>query len=129
MTHWIRKEFFPIPIVCNELNLNFLNWNPMLECERCGNKFSCLSELEKSGTEPCWCKAMPLLKPLPAVYMNCLCPDCLILFAKNGPITESSDLIEGEDFYLEKGLFVFTEKYHLKKGACCKNNCRHCPYR
>ncbi|WP_323756859.1 DUF5522 domain-containing protein [Roseivirga sp.] len=23
---------------------------------------------------------------------------------------------------------VFTEKYHLKRGYCCKNGCRHCPY-
>ncbi|MGW8121082.1 MULTISPECIES: DUF5522 domain-containing protein [Roseivirga] len=23
---------------------------------------------------------------------------------------------------------VFTAKYHLKRGYCCKNGCRHCPY-
>ncbi|HYI78124.1 MAG TPA: DUF5522 domain-containing protein [Chryseolinea sp.] len=23
---------------------------------------------------------------------------------------------------------VFTEAYHLKRGYCCKNRCRHCPY-
>lgn len=37
-------------------------------------------------------------------------------------------LREGEDFYYEKSLMVFTKKYHLKKSYCCKNNCRHCPY-
>jgi hypothetical protein len=38
-------------------------------------------------------------------------------------------LIEGEDFYYdEQGLFVFTEKYHLEKGYCCGNGCKHCPY-
>ncbi|HMG83752.1 MAG TPA: DUF5522 domain-containing protein [Ferruginibacter sp.] len=38
-------------------------------------------------------------------------------------------LIEGEDFYYnEDGLFVFTEKYHLSKGFCCGNGCKHCPY-
>jgi hypothetical protein len=31
-------------------------------------------------------------------------------------------------YYMENGLVVFTEAYHLKKGYCCKNNCRHCPY-
>lgn len=36
--------------------------------------------------------------------------------------------IEAEDFYIENELFVFTEKYHLKKGRCCGNKCRHCPY-
>ncbi len=40
-----------------------------------------------------------------------------------------NQLSEGEDFYYnEKGLFVFTEKYHLKKGVCCGNGCMHCPY-
>jgi hypothetical protein len=36
--------------------------------------------------------------------------------------------IEPDDFYIENGLFVFTEKYHLKRGYCCGNKCRHCPY-
>lgn len=31
-------------------------------------------------------------------------------------------------FYLENGYVVFTESYHLKRGYCCKNACRHCPY-
>lgn len=34
------------------------------------------------------------------------------------------------DFYLnEDGLMVFTEAYHLKRGYCCKNKCRHCPWK
>lgn len=34
-----------------------------------------------------------------------------------------------EDFYMnEDGFMVFTEAYHLKRGYCCKNGCRHCPY-
>lgn len=37
--------------------------------------------------------------------------------------------IEEDDYYLkEDGLMVFTEKYHLKRGYCCGNKCRHCPY-
>ena len=40
-----------------------------------------------------------------------------------------SKLIEGEDFYYnEQGYVVLTEKYHLKKGSCCGNGCKHCPY-
>ncbi len=39
------------------------------------------------------------------------------------------DLIQGEDFYYnEEGYIVLTEKYHLKKGYCCGNGCKHCPY-
>ena len=38
-------------------------------------------------------------------------------------------LIAGNhDFYFEEGFVVFTEKYHLKRGSCCKSGCRHCPY-
>jgi hypothetical protein len=34
-----------------------------------------------------------------------------------------------EDFYYsEEGYRVFTEKYHLKRGRCCENGCKHCPY-
>ena len=36
---------------------------------------------------------------------------------------------EGEDFYFnEQGLMVFTANYHLKRGVCCKNKCKHCPW-
>ncbi len=33
------------------------------------------------------------------------------------------------DFYIENGLYVFTEAYHLKRGHCCTNGCRHCPWK
>jgi 2-iminoacetate synthase ThiH len=42
--------------------------------------------------------------------------------------TEEMKLIEGVDFYREGAAFVFTERYHLRRGNCCENNCRHCPY-
>lgn len=36
---------------------------------------------------------------------------------------------EGEDYYFnEEGLMVLTATFHLKKGFCCGNGCRHCPY-
>lgn len=37
-------------------------------------------------------------------------------------------LEEQIDFYYENGSIVFTEKYHLEKGFCCGNGCRHCPF-
>ena len=40
-----------------------------------------------------------------------------------------TQLIENEDFYMENGLFVLTEKYLKKRGYCCGSGCRHCPYR
>ena len=41
---------------------------------------------------------------------------------------KSESLKEGLDFYLENGYRVFTEHYLSKRGYCCKNGCRHCPY-
>lgn len=41
---------------------------------------------------------------------------------------KDNDKKNHEDFYFENGLMVFTEAYHLKRGYCCKNGCRHCPY-
>jgi hypothetical protein len=37
-------------------------------------------------------------------------------------------LQEGRDYYLENGLLVFTAAFLLKRGYCCDNGCRHCPY-
>jgi hypothetical protein len=95
-----------------------------MDCKRCGEAFGCGAG---DTSKKCWCEAAPPLRPIPTQYENCLCPKCLHSFAKTNS-NESGDLIEGEDFYYEKNLMVFTEKYHLKKGHCCKNNCRHCPY-
>jgi hypothetical protein len=38
-------------------------------------------------------------------------------------------LVEGLDYYVESGKYVFTEAYHLKRGYCCNSRCRHCPYK
>jgi hypothetical protein len=36
---------------------------------------------------------------------------------------------EGIDYYFnEHGLMVFTAAYHLNRGYCCKNKCKHCPW-
>jgi hypothetical protein len=45
---------------------------------------------------------------------------------KNEPKQER--LVEGRDYYFENGLMVLTEYFLLKRGYCCENGCRHCPY-
>jgi len=42
---------------------------------------------------------------------------------------------EGEKFkllpshyYMDGTRLVFTEQYHLDRGYCCGNKCRHCPF-
>ncbi|HRH56687.1 MAG TPA: DUF5522 domain-containing protein [Chitinophagales bacterium] len=40
-----------------------------------------------------------------------------------------NNLQENIDFYFDTlGRMVFTETYHLKRGYCCHNDCKHCPY-
>lgn len=43
-------------------------------------------------------------------------------------MTDGGELIEGEDYYLENGYWVFTAEYLLRRGYCCRSGCRHCPY-
>jgi len=36
--------------------------------------------------------------------------------------------VEGVDYYFEDGLMVLTAHFLSKRGYCCGNGCRHCPY-
>jgi len=36
--------------------------------------------------------------------------------------------LEHQDYYIEDGRYVFTAHFHLKRGSCCGNKCRHCPF-
>lgn len=38
-------------------------------------------------------------------------------------------LVEGKDYYVENGRWVFTAQYLSSRGYCCGSGCRHCPYR
>jgi hypothetical protein len=35
----------------------------------------------------------------------------------------------GDFYYTPEGYLVFTEQYHRRRGFCCGNGCRHCPWR
>ncbi|MDC1402893.1 DUF5522 domain-containing protein [Crocinitomicaceae bacterium] len=48
--------------------------------------------------------------------------DDFSFFSKRGKL-------DPEDYYTSpEGYIVFTEKYHIKRGYCCKSSCKHCPY-
>ncbi len=32
-------------------------------------------------------------------------------------------------YFASEGYIVFTKEYHLKRGYCCNNSCKHCPYK
>jgi hypothetical protein len=43
------------------------------------------------------------------------------------PIDQREKLLP-TDFYWENGHMVMTDTYHSRRGSCCGNGCRHCPY-
>jgi len=47
---------------------------------------------------------------------------------ENNQANPPGPLVEGEDYYLENGMMVFTSAYLLRREYCCGNCCRECPY-
>jgi hypothetical protein len=43
-------------------------------------------------------------------------------------VREFGNKLLPSDFYYENGYRVFTESFHVNRGTCCGNGCRHCPY-
>lgn len=41
---------------------------------------------------------------------------------------QEEPLKEDEDYYFENGLMVLTARYLLRRGYCCEQGCRNCPY-
>lgn len=36
--------------------------------------------------------------------------------------------IKDVHYYMEGERVIFTSLFHLERGSCCGNGCRHCPY-
>jgi len=83
-------------------------------CSRCLKPFFCTAD------DKCWCMKMSHDFPIPNKNSaDCMCSSCLNELKKTN--TDA-------DFYFDSGLMIMTEAYHLKRGYCCKNGCKHCPY-
>jgi len=120
------------------------------ECPLCGHDNQCRVAKGHLYKGPCWCYeiAVPhqILSRLAAESAKpaCLCRPCLETVARISRELDSTEAVLAEvrrvvakratcpdeaDFYLdENGNTVFTAAYHLKRGNCCDNGCRHCPY-
>jgi hypothetical protein len=44
------------------------------------------------------------------------------------PALKKEKFVEGIDYYFENGLMVLSAHFLKKRGYCCGNGCRHCPY-
>lgn len=105
-------------------------------CSRCHAVFTCGAA---QADERCWCERLPHVQLIADEQADCFCPQCLSgLIAKlNAPEPGPTEVLnrqalprlrEGQDYYVEGGLMVFTAAYHLSRGYCCNSTCRHCPY-
>jgi hypothetical protein len=111
-------------------------------CSECNAVLACGStQAEKS----CWCAAYPAIM-VADPKRDCLCSGCLskaiqekitefiktssqqevIAVARN--YRDNDQLIQGIDYSIENDKYVFTQWYHLKRGSCCGNGCKNCPY-
>ncbi len=112
------------------------------ECSDCGVGFNCSSDQEN---KTCWCIAFPAIMPA-EFEQNCRCPSCLAkamadkielaiqtqtldeMLALARQYRGQTGLLEHVDYTIEAPDYVFSKWYHLKRGSCCGNGCRNCPY-
>lgn len=112
------------------------------QCSLCHTEFVCGSDGTDRG---CWCADLPAVVPL-TFERGCECPDCLVrtIAKRIGSLvdgyTSTADMVklaapyrdgklrEHIDYEIENGNYVFSKWFHLKRGICCGNSCRNCPY-
>ncbi len=114
------------------------------QCPACQQLFSC--EVIKGAS--CWCMNLPKLNDIRNIKNTaCLCPNCLAeqtakhikalyktesfssLLKLAQLNNDNKTLIEHIDYTIENTYTVFTHWYHLKRGTCCNNGCKNCPYK
>ena len=112
-------------------------------CSACGTPFNCGDTADGIA---CWCNNFPPIF-VPTESVDCLCSKCFTTAcaikideyvatvtpetatnSKAKDVPKTSNLLEGIDYYVENGNYVFKAWFHLKTGHCCTNGCRHCPY-
>ena len=109
-------------------------------CFKCEEQFDC-----GVGTGQCWCMSYPPIM-VPNIKQDCLCSSCLgisinervgSLIEEGGmksfqklaePYRSPTNILKGIDYTIEAGLYVFTKWYLARRGECCNNGCKNCPY-
>jgi hypothetical protein len=120
------------------------------QCPVCGSDNECRMAKGHLYKGPCWCDEIivpsQVLRVLAAARLDpgCLCRRCLETAARislnvnnsaavrdqiQAMLASSQPTLKEEDYYLDQnGNVVLTAAYHLNRGTCCGNGCRHCPY-
>lgn len=101
-------------------------------CPLCGRANACQQASCDAYKGLCWCERVTfpeeLLHRLPEESRGraCVCRACVMeaLQARPDPRPDP------DDYYWESGTgrMVLTGKYLLRRGYCCGNGCRHCPW-
>jgi hypothetical protein len=104
-------------------------------CPLCGGANECQLCSSAAYKGPCWCMKVKipdeLLNRISAEARNraCVCRGCVMKFHRDRMDPVAAPKILPGDFYFDGGLMVFTAAYHLRRGYCCDNGCRHCPFK
>jgi hypothetical protein len=120
------------------------------QCPVCGGDNQCRVAKGQLYKGPCRCEGIivsgHILHSLTTdrFELACLCRFCLETLERlcherddaaavlsNIPERLENSRLPGreEEYYVdENGRVVFTAAYHLRRGACCGNGCRHCPF-
>lgn len=103
-------------------------------CPLCGGANECQLCTPDAYKGPCWCARVEipdaLLAQVPVKLRNktCICRECVMQFHRTKVDGRAALKPRPGEFYFESGLMVLTASYHLRRGYCCGNNCRQCPY-
>lgn len=120
------------------------------QCPMCGGDNRCRLAKGHLYKGLCWCEEIivpsQILRALAADHFEpaCLCRSCLETVARLSHELDDNAAVASkaqerpensrsagheEDYYFEEnGKLVFTATYHLRRGNCCGNGCRHCPF-
>ena len=104
-------------------------------CPRCEKPFEC----KVNNITQCQCYGLQISEAtqeyLQQTQYDCLCAKCLqeldniVKTASETPLPRRyGEFQEGLHYYVENGLLVYTEFYHIQRGYCCGSGCRHCAY-
>jgi hypothetical protein len=104
------------------------------QCPVCGGVNQCRLAKGHLYKGPCWCEEITVASRVLGSFVSDslqpvgLCRSCLERLAQISRESGDPGTVE-QGFYLdEDGNVVFTAAYHLKRGTCCGNGCRLCPF-
>jgi hypothetical protein len=118
-------------------------------CPVCGSINECRIANGCLYKGQCWCESVSIPPVVQRYFAElglgsaCLCRSCLSALAHGAVESNSAEHIltnvraqvattnwnQTDDSYVDSsGRTIFTAAFHLKRGNCCGNGCRHCPY-